>query len=874
MKRILSLLIIIASTTAIFAKPVSIQTAKNVGSRFINFKTNSTLKGNMSLDLVYTSSSVEVIGWENPEKLNYFYIFNINKDKGYVIVSADNVVLPILGYSDESGFNPKGIPAQVSKWLEGYTAQIRYAIVNGLEANAKAKLKWSELLSDYSALAGPPMNKTGVGALTKNITWDQEPYYNDKCPYDNTYSQRTVTGCVATAMAQVMKFWGYPAKGSGFHSYSHSTYGTLSADFANTKYNWSAMPNKVTSTDTNVSKLMYQIGVSVDMNYNVASKGGSGAYVISSASAGTNCAEYALKTYFGYDKALSGVERSKYTDAQWIKLMETESDSGRPVIYAGFGKGGGHCFVMDGYDQNDYLHFNWGWSGYYNGNFEIDSLNPGGTGTGGGSGGYNSNQQAIIGIKGNASKTTPTFTMGLDGDVVLNYSVNYYGNKIVVNTDIKNNGSNNFSGDLCAGVFDQNSAFVDYVQILTSKSISSGGTYAATFTDTSTYGFLPGNYTVYAYYRSSGGSWQRLNAISTSVTDYADLTVKNPDTLEMYAKDSLIPSVFVKGKPASVHLNVWNTNQSGSFIGDLDLSLYNLDGTWAANIDQKLGLNLPKNSYYVKGLTFTTANVTVKPGTYLLALTRLDTMTSNWWLVGSTYYQNPIKVNVQAPALSPDKYEVNDTTSTAYNLSLSFSSNSASVKTTGSNFHTGSDQDYYKAVLPTGFDYTITARLQDMYSSNDGNTYTVDAGFSYSIDNGANWFGSYDDVMPSAIKVKKGGTIIFHCTPNFTGSTGTYELDLALTRTVTSGIENAVANNKIEIYPNPAHSMINIDLSQLSENPEQISLINMQGQQIMNITSGLGQKNIPISVSNLAQGIYIVKIQTQKENITKEIMIK
>ena len=131
--------------------------------------------------------------------------------------------------------------------------------------------------------------------------WNQAPYYNDMCPLDGT--KRSVVGCVATAMAQVIRHWEYPTKGSGFHSYSHNTLGTISANFGNTTYSYSNMPDKITSKNNDVALLNFHCGVAVEMNYSAQS---SGAYVISAASPITNCAEFALKKYFGYPSSVSG----------------------------------------------------------------------------------------------------------------------------------------------------------------------------------------------------------------------------------------------------------------------------------------------------------------------------------------------------------------------------------------------------------------------------------------------------------------------------------------------------------------------------------------------------------------------------------------
>jgi hypothetical protein len=178
-------------------------------------------------------------------------------------------------------------------------------------------------------------------------------------------------------MAQVMKYWNYPQTGVGFHSYKHSQYGTLSANFALTTYDWKSMPNDVTSSNKAVATLMYHCGVGIEMIYGV---NGSGAYMISASSANKYCAEYALKVFFGYKSSLKGVSRSSYSDTQWVRMIKTELDAKRPILYDGFSNQpgqSGHCFIIDGYDNNSYFHLNWGWGGYNDGYYNINSLNPG-----------------------------------------------------------------------------------------------------------------------------------------------------------------------------------------------------------------------------------------------------------------------------------------------------------------------------------------------------------------------------------------------------------------------------------------------------------------------------------------------------------------
>jgi hypothetical protein len=216
----------------------------------------------------------------------------------------------------------------------------------------------------------------------------------------------------------------------------------LNADFGATTYDWASMPNAVSANNNAVATLIYQIGVAVNMNYSAAS---SGAYVTKAQSPVTNCAEYALTTYFKYASTTHGIERSNFTDQQWIDALKTELDNMRPIIYAGFGSAGGHCWVADGYDDNNMFHINWGWGGVSNGYFEVDAMNPSALGAGGGGGGFNYNQHAIIGIQPDNMLTADNYE---NNNV---YKAAYQLNKDVTigNMEIKTTGSNlNVSNDI------------------------------------------------------------------------------------------------------------------------------------------------------------------------------------------------------------------------------------------------------------------------------------------------------------------------------------------------------------------------------------------------------------------------------------------
>ncbi len=858
-----------------YGKHIDEKTARTVGQNFLTSRVNSlTLKGSNDLALVQTVYSGNmnrpVTGKENV----CFYIFNINLSQGFIIVSGDDNVKPVLAYSDEVGFNAAGIAPDVAYWLNGYREQIEEIIQNNIQASDKVKSRWESLKS------GPVSNAMIKSVHTVNpleqTTWDQSPYYNAMCPYDNNYNNLTVTGCVATGMAQILKFWGAPANGAGFHSYSDPKYGTQSADFGSTTYDWNSMPLSVTGPNAAVATLMYHCGVSVDMSYGVASTGGSSAYVISSQSPVQNCAEYALKTYFGYT-GVQGLTRSAYPNkADWINLLKTELDAGRPVLYAGFGSGGGHCFNCDGYDANDFFHFNWGWSGQFDGYFDVDALDPEGTGTGGGTGDFNSGQQAVIGIQGPGGGTQSS-TLNLFDYVIPSPSNIEYGQSFTVHTNIFNNTTQNFNGDYCAAIFDNNGAFVDYVQVFTGMSLQAGYYYTngLTFTSNGLFTMLPGSYSIGIFYSPAGENLWIQVSDTLGYTNFSQMTVYHSNTIELYAAMTVTPgTTLIQGQPVSVLLDVLNTGLA-TFTGTFDVSLYDLDGYAVFTVQQITGINLPSYYHYTDGLTFASSNVTCDPGTYLMAMQYLpDGSGQSWQLTGSTNYLNPIEVIVQQPHYGADQWEPNNTFAQASDLPVTFSGNSATVNTAGANISnnsgSGVDYDYYKIDLGSGFSYTIGARLNDSKNSGNGQNYTVDAIFSYSTD-GLTFSNTFDDIMANSIVSPNGGTIYFLVSPKFTGTSGTYLLDISVTRNPL-GIEDP-SFKAIRIYPNPVKDVLHLDLTSWNGNFDQIRIMNMEGKQVLNIFQVSGGQAYTIPLDNLTDGLYFLQMRTATGLYSRKFVI-
>ena len=337
------------------------------------------------------------------DELQNMYVF-VNENEGFVIVSADDRVRPVLGYSFDSPF-PAQLHRELRYWLNGYEKQI--AAVKRSTVTA-ADPRWNTLIN--SEVPGQPVSLQQVAVLCAT-KWDQGSPYNDMCPFDSVRNDRAVVGCVATAMAQIMKRWNHPSCGTGSHSYEHyswwggNSYGTVSADFANTTYMWELMPNWVQISTTEakaraLATLSFHCGVSVDMMYGTHSQGGSAAY--SSCGGWTSaCAEQAFYRYFKYDSTtLHYRARYQYSDSAWLAMIDEDLANGRPMYYDGSDDEGGHAFVLDGSNLDTTYHFNWGWSGYGNGFYTMDNLAPGSGGIGGNATyTFNDDQGAIFGIQ-------------------------------------------------------------------------------------------------------------------------------------------------------------------------------------------------------------------------------------------------------------------------------------------------------------------------------------------------------------------------------------------------------------------------------------------------------------------------------------------
>jgi len=801
-----------------------------------------------------------------------FYVFTPDAGTGFVIVAGDDVVTPVLGYSTEGAFQTTNFPPNLRAWLENYEDQIGFAISMKLNATLEITSTWDRYASANQDSKAGTNGTSGVNPLITQ-KWDQSPFYNDLCPYDNQYQERAVTGCVATAMAMVMKFHNYPPSGMGFHSYNHQKYGTLSANFGGTQYNWSAMPNSVTSANQAVATLMYHCGVAVDMGYNVGSQGGSGAYVVSGGIPNVPCVENALKTYFGYAPTLQGLTRSNYTEPQWIALLKADLNAGRPIIYAGEGSGGGHCFICDGYNDSDFFHFNWGWSGMNDGYYQINALNPGSVGTGGGTGGFNSGQEAVTGIRtpltsGGGSKF---YRLNMNAPFVSLIDTLYYEDSLSFHTDVYNQGNVTFNGNLCAAIFDTNDVFIEFVEIKTGITLEPGTSIPGGITFKNEYisAMLPGYYYIGVMY--SAGDTNYIDVGDTlSYFNYPLFEVVNPNDIELLSDMVLTPGpLLMQGQPVSVQLDIMNYGD-WDFNGIMDLSLYDLDGEYWNSIEEKSDFSLPSGESALD-VVFSTNSINVPPGDYLVALWYLPEGSDEWQLVGSTDFQNPVMVQVNAEPLLADQYEVNNTLVTASALPVNFAGNIAEISTENANCHYGLDYDFYSITLPEGYSYMINGWLDDS-ESDSAQIMTLDGIWSYSTDDGVNWSGTYDDIMPNSIILHNGGTVTLFISPNFTGETGSYRMNLRVSKNPL-GLGDLHGGDQPSVFPNPASEEVFIKNLAGIGGIAECFITTVDGRVLLKTACKPGNSIVRIPVSGLPAGLYLVRITGASGSATRKLLI-
>jgi hypothetical protein len=485
-----------AVSTSVFARQIPETTTRTVAQTA--FSSDASLRGaaNSGLTLVYTAHDGGDLRADGAVLYN---VYN-REGGGFAIVAADDVSTPLIGYSYTGSYDPNDLAPSFVAWMKAVERGISKAIAEEREPEKRISNAWRAYLSGDIT---PLRSETAVSPFVKT-KWNQMDPYNQKCP--TVGGKRPPTGCVATAMAQVMKYYNWPTQGTGNSAGYTTPSGVYVAPvyFSQTTYLWGEMTNTYTSSSSTaaknaVSELMLHCGASVKMKYNS-----------NESAAFSYDAMLALKNYFGYDKGMRYRDERNHSSSEWKEVLKNEIDERRPVLYSGKGEEGGHSFICDGYDSYGNFSFNWGWGGSQDGYFSLDRLNN-----------FDDENTVVIGIQPDRSGVEQPDLVVMD-DYPLEVQNTSNSRIYNVKFGIFNVGSGAFSGYLGLGVTALNSNVLLYDD----RSFAIIGQTEATYEGTSQINFGYHGWAADTYYTYSiptnipaGTYLLRIFAISSSTNE-------------------------------------------------------------------------------------------------------------------------------------------------------------------------------------------------------------------------------------------------------------------------------------------------------------------------------------------------------------------
>ncbi len=377
MRRLLLLIVCAFVGIAAQAEKVTEQEAKQIALQFVPQSLSRQTPGEKASDAPATVVYTYMMPQSNRAA---FYIINVGED-AFVLVSADDAAQQVLGYSFSKSFPVKAdgsveLPPHIKGFFNDLAAQMKVTVDGGAGRPMAGKRTVSRRAANLPERVDPLIT----------TTWDQGQYYNALCPMDDQGAGGHVwTGCVATSMAQIIKYW-EPTHKRGAHYYNSSKYGQLEVDFGASDFDYANMPQALTAASSEaqvnaVAKLMFECGVACNMSYGV----------VESSTFDTE-ARAALINYFGFSPDMGFAEKRNFSVEDWNTLLRENLAARHPVMYSGQSGAEGHSFICDGYKADDYFHFNFGWGGAFDGWFLTSAIDPRGAN------GYNSQQAAIVGI--------------------------------------------------------------------------------------------------------------------------------------------------------------------------------------------------------------------------------------------------------------------------------------------------------------------------------------------------------------------------------------------------------------------------------------------------------------------------------------------
>lgn len=582
------------------AAPRSAKEALKVARSFYAGKSLLRSTPNSDFRLVYTG---EKSGLRSTSADPYYYIYNVGETGGFVMVSGDDRLEPVIGYSLGGSFDPEHMPSNLKGWFAEYERQIDYILETGKGEERMENKEVSTFNSPFSINQVEPL-------ITAK--WDQFAPYNDLCP--QVGDERMLTGCVATAMAQIMYYHKWPEKSVGQGSYTIPEVGTDTTyvDLEGISFDWANMTDTYDPTSTAaqrkaVAELMYAAGVSAKMMY--------GSYDVGSGALSSNASEGLIRN-MGYDPKVSYLLRSIFTREEWHALMKSELAQARPILYTGVDQEGGHAFVCDGYDADDFFHINWGWSGQVDGYFLLDLLNPDNTEISG----YSLWQEAIVGIQKPTEQSKGyqemrILALSADEDELV------CGDTLAFNMEFLYCGSLPDSNmRISIDLFSENrfvrNLSVGEVQVSPGNTLSFNGLYPDFRLD-------PGTYDLKVRYRFAGESeWREMERSKDMMYDHLRLLVEGTailwvgDDLELSGDPLVVVPLGDDGFGATVWGAKTMLRNESELYGDIPLYLHLLSAQMDTTF-RVVGTTLaPGEEKQVKFLM----KLQLEPGTYQVEL--------------------------------------------------------------------------------------------------------------------------------------------------------------------------------------------------------------------------------------------------------------
>lgn len=809
-----SLFLLLSAGIAV-ARPVSVEEAMQTAYGFYQKQAGrSGVSADFELKLAYTggcpvSGTLLAAASAAPA----YYVFEKPANSGFIIVSGESETADILGYSDNGPFEYENIPDNFRAWLDACGAAVA-----GVRSGA-----------GYGAVESKPLQAgeyaASVEPLLGDIMWDQSSPYNLLCPKDPEKGGHCVTGCVATAMAQIMRYHKWPVKGKGTNSYTTETLGiNMSVSFSKSVYDWDNMTGIYNENSTDAEKqavalLMRDCGVGVSMDYTSYASGAQSSDV-----------GKALVTYFSYDENLQIYDREYFTEDVWLDMLRKELNARRPVYYSGSSLGGGHAFVCDGYDTNGLFHFNWGWSGLSNGYFDVTILDPSSQGIGAGSGGYSFQQYIITGIQKPSGESNQVELMCLSSPVVTDATQVSKGETFNIRFGIRNRGLQELMPRFGFGLYKDE----ELQTVLNSTEFSVGLPYNFGKDDISLDVSVPsstddGIYRIYPIYRNRNvGDWKIMNG-KIGCQSYLDLDVQG-DVVKISSSspsfslsvDSIQLSSLYKGYSAKLTMNIKNDGDA-DYVGTFMINLKNNDNAYTVLAE---GLDIKAGETYRFDKTF---SVNVPLGEYMLIM---------YYDEKRDAYMYPLTgVNVEVEELAQSgKLELLEDVSLDSNELYAGDELgvNVNVRTVGGPFFSKVIAYVYNS---GSYSEPVQSFGENLFMSADGDSCSVKLASVVNLSPGSYRVDVWSYIDSEFVKLEGGTTS-------------------CVFKVLASGVEDNAAG--LSVYVDGASDMLVIDGE---DHVESVAVYSVSGAVCrMERVSGSGRVSVPLS--SLAAGTYVVKVKT------------